>query len=538
MSEGDAQAPEPPTSGEETSELPPPSQVDPPVAQPLLDQARPDGADLVVSNEVSTLSTGDLDGADRGGPATLAALSSRAGRAVIAAAVFGSALAYMSDDMLNVALPRLANDLDVGVTGAQWVVNGYFVTMLSLMLTAGSIGDIRGHRRTFLEGLGVFTAGALVRWCAGALVCAVAPVVPVLVVGRAIQGVGAALLLAGGLALVNASFGEDERSRAIGLYMGLTAVSTAAGPMLGGLLVDAVSWRAIFVAPLVFPVLAAAVTLIDVPEAPTTPDRRPDSGGAALAFVTIAAFSVVLIRGPNDWLRPEVLVAVGIAVVGAVSFVAVQRRVEEPMLPLGLFDNVTFVGGNAVTLISFMVSAGAFFFVVVHLQSTLGYSPAEAGAALLPLYVIMLVGSPLSGQLADKIGAKLPVVVGLVVLAVGVWWLSLIQPGSAYLTRIFPGLAVLAVGLAVAGAPLTAATLGAVDDDDQGIASGVNTTVGQRAGLLMIAVLPAVAGLSGTSFEGPAFAQGYETAMRVCTLLALAAAAIAAMTIRPPSTRT
>lgn len=455
---------------------------------------------------------------------TVVELSSRSGRAVIVAVVFGSALAYMSDDMLNVALPTLADDLDVGVTGAQWVVNGYFVTMLSLMLIAGSIGDIRGHRRTFLDGLGVFTLGALV--------CALSPVIPMLVAGRAIQGVGAALVLASGLALVHASFGEDERSRAIGLYMGLTAVSTAVGPMLGGLLVDAISWRAIFIAPLVFPVFAAVLTFAGVSEAPTKTDRTPDTRGAGLALVTIAAFSVALIGGPNDWLRPEVVAAMGIALVGAVSFIVTQRRGDDPMLPLSLFDNPTFAGGNAVTLVSFMASAGAFFFVVVHLQSTLGFAAAEAGAALVPLYVIMLVGSPLSGHLADRIGARIPVVIGLILFAAGAWWLSTLQSGSGYLTEIFPGVVVLAIGLATLGAPLTAATLGAAGDDEQGIASGVNNTVGQMGGLLMIAVLPAAAGLSGTSFEGPAFAEGYETAMRICALLALASAVVAVATIR------
>ena len=463
-------------------------------------------------------------GADRTGTAPVVELSSRSGRAVIVAAVFGSALAYMSDDMLNVALPTLADDLDVGVTGAQWVVNGYFVTMLSLMLIAGSIGDIRGHRRVFLEGLGVFTLGAVV--------CASAPVIPMLVVGRAIQGVGAALVLASGLALVHASFGEDERSRAIGLYMGITAVSTAVGPMLGGLLVDAISWRAIFIVPLAFPVLAAVVTFAGVSEAPRYADRSPDTRGAGLALVTIAAFSVALIGGPNDWLRPEVLAAIAVALVGAVSLIAAQRRADDPMLPLGLFDNPTFVGGNVVTLVSFMASAGAFFFFVVHLQSTLGFEAAEAGAALVPLYLIMLVGSPLSGDLADKIGARVPVVVGLLVFAAGAWWLSTLESGSGYLTEILPGLVVLAVGLATFGAPLTAATLGAIGEDEQGIASGVNNTVGQMGGLLMIAVLPAAAGLSGSSFEGPAFAEGYETALRICALLALAAAAVAVITIR------
>jgi len=450
-------------------------------------------------------------------------LGTSAGKAIIAAAVLGSALAYMSDDMLNVALPTVSRDLAVGVTEMQWVVNGYFVTMLSLMLTAGSVGDIKGHRRMFLYGLAGFSSGAVV--------CATAPSVPLLVAGRAIQGVGAAFLLASGLALVNGSFSEEERGRAVGTYMGMTAISTAVGPALGGLLVDVLSWRAIFVAPLVFPLAAAVVTLRRVPETPVVADRHPDTKGAGLALLTIASFSFALISGPGDWLRPQVVTAIVLATVGGVVFLRAQRRSGDPMMPLHLFRNRTFSGGNAVTLIAYMVSAGTFLFVVVQLQSTLGYEPAAAGAALIPLYVIMLIGSPLAGKIADKIGARTPVVAGLGILAGGVYWLSHVQAGSQFLTEVLPGMVVFAVGLAVVGAPLTIATLSAAGDDEQGIASGVNNTVGQLAGLLMIAILPAAAGLSGQTLEGPEFAAGYETAMVICVLLALGAAVIAAVTI-------
>jgi EmrB/QacA subfamily drug resistance transporter len=451
-------------------------------------------------------------------------LTSRAGRGIIAAGVLGSALAYMSDDMLNVAIPTMSNDLAVGVTEMQFVVNGYFVTMLALMLTAGSIGDIRGHRRTFLEGLVVF--------CVGAVICAFAPTVALLVAGRAIQGVGAAFLLASGLALVNGSFADDERGRAVGLYMGLTAVSTAAGPVLGGLLVDVLSWRAIFLAPLVFPLAAAIVTYLRVPETPADAERRPDAKGAALAFLTIAAFSFALIRGPADWFGGPVVAAIVIAMVGAVLFLRTQRRAEDPMLALDLFRSRTFSGGNAVTLISYLVSAGVFFFVVVHLQSTLGYQPAAAGAALMPLYIIMLIGSPLAGRIADRVGPRIPMVAGLGIIAVGVWWISTIGVGSRYLSGVLPALGVFSIGLALMGAPVTIAVLGSVGDQDQGVASGINNTVGQLAGLLMIAVLPAAAGLAGTGFDDPTFADGFERAMHICAGLAVAAAVIAATTIR------
>ncbi len=226
------------------------------------------------------------DSGGRGSGGAEIRLRSGAGRAVIAAAVLGSALAYMSDDMLNVALVSVSRDLSVGVSEMQWVVNGYFLTMLSLMLTAGSFGDVRGHRRTFLAGLAIFSSGALVS--------ATAPVVAALVLGRAIQGVGAALVLAAALALVNGSFAEDERSRAVGVYMGITAVATVAGPVLGGLLIDLVSWRAIFVAPLVFPLAAAVIGTVWVPEPRLHADRSVDTVGALLALVTISAFSFAL----------------------------------------------------------------------------------------------------------------------------------------------------------------------------------------------------------------------------------------------------
>jgi len=450
-------------------------------------------------------------------------LSSSTGRAIIAAAVLGSALAYMSDDMLNVALPTVSRDLAVNVASMQWVVNAYFVAMLSLILIAGSIGDRAGHRRTFLAGLAVFTAGALLS--------AGAPGVAALVAGRAVQGIGAAFVLASALALVSGSFSDGERGRAVGLYMGLTAVATASGPVLGGLLVDVFVWRAIFLAPLVFPLAAVAVTLTRVPETERATRRRPDAVGAGLAFVTISAFSYALIRGPGGWGRPEILGAITVSALAGCAFLRVQQRSSSPMLPLRLFRIRSFSGGNAVTLLAYLVSAGAFFFLVVQLQTTLGYEPAAAGAALLPLYIIMLIGSPLAGRAADAVGARLPVVAGSLVLATGVWWLSFMDGDTQFLTQILPGLIILSIGLAMLGAPLTSATLGSVGERDQGIASGVNNTVGQLSGLLMIAILPAVSGLSGEELHGAGFSAGYTTAMQVCAGLALIAAALAALTV-------
>jgi predicted MFS family arabinose efflux permease len=248
--------------------------------------------------------------------------------------------------------------------------------------------------------------------------------------------------------------------------------------------------------------------------------------------VALAALTIALIEGPGDWSRLVPMAAVAVAVLAIGLFVAIERRVQEPMLPLRLFRRRVFVGGNLVTLLSYMVSSGAFFFVAISLQTTLGYRPLVAGLALLPLYLVMTFGAPLSGKLADRIGPRTPTLVGLAVYTVGVWMLSGIGSGSRLLSDVLPGLIVVACGTALFGPPLTTATLGALDDTDQGIASGANNAVGQLAGLLAIAVLPAAAGLTDAAVGGPAFAAGHTQALRVAAGIAAAATLLAAATFR------
>jgi EmrB/QacA subfamily drug resistance transporter len=451
-------------------------------------------------------------------------LRSPMGRAIVAAAVLGSALAYMSDDMLNVAIPSVAADLGGTVGDIQWVVNTYYVTLVALVLVAGAVGDIVGHRRVFVAGMALFTVGALA--------CAVAPSVWVLIVGRGVQGIGAAMTLAAGLALVSQLIHPDERGRAIGVFMGLVAALPAVGPALSGALVDMLSWRAIFLAPLLFPVCAFLLTRVRIPETPRVSGRRPDLPGAAAALVALAALTIALIEGPSGWSRILPVAAVAVAVLATVLFVMVERRVEAPMLPLRLLHRRVFVGGNLVTLLAYMTSSGAFFFVAVSVQTTLGYRPLLAGVALMPLYIVMTLGAPLSGRLADRTGPRIPTLAGLAVYTAGVWMLSGIGPGSGLLADVLPGLVVTACGAATFGPPLATATLGALDDADQGVASGVNNAVGQLAGLLAIAVLPAVAGLTDAPVGGAVFASGYSQALRIAAGIAVAATVLAAATFR------
>jgi len=451
-------------------------------------------------------------------------LRSPTGRAVIAAAVLGSALAYMSDDMLNVAIPSVAADLGGTVGDIQWVIDTYYVTLVALVLVAGAVGDLVGHRRVFLQGMALFTVGALA--------CAVAPSVWVLIPGRGLQGIGAAMTLAAGLALVSQLIHPAERGRAIGVFMGLVAALPAVGPLLSGALVDLLAWRAIFLAPLLFPACAYLLARTRIPETPRTAGRHPDLPGAAAALVALAALTIALIEGPGGWRRALPLMAVAVAVLATGLLVVLEGRAKAPMLPLRLLHRRGFVGGNLVMLLACMTSSGAFFFVAVGLQTTLGYRPLVAGLAMLPLYLVMTFGAPLSGKLADRTGPRIPMLAGLAVYTAGLWMLSGIGPGSGLLADVVPGLVVVACGTALFGPPLTTATLGALDDTDQGIASGANNAVGQLGGLLAIAVLPAAVGLSDAVVGGAAFAAGHTQALRIAAAMAAAATVLAAATFR------
>lgn len=345
--------------------------------------------------------------------------------------------------------------------------------------------------------------------------CAIAPTVGVLIVGRGVQGTGAAMTLTAGLALVTGVIHRDDRNRAIGMFMGLAAAVPALGPFLSGLLVDLVSWRALFAVPLALPLCAAIISRAYVPETPLVAGRRPDFVGALAAFVALGSFSVALIVGPADWIAPLPLAGLAAAEAGAAGFIGIERRVADPMLPLRFSRRRVFLGGNLVWLLACMVSWAAVFFVAISLQTTLGYRPLVAGLILMPIYLVMMIGAPLSGRLADKIGPRGPILVGLAVYALGLCMLSSIGPGSALLPNVVPGILVLALGMATFTSPLVSATFGALDPGDQGVASGVNNAMGQFAGLLAIAIIPAAAGLRGVHLSDPDFALGHTTALRI-----------------------
>lgn len=439
------------------------------------------------------------------------------------AAVFGTALAYTSDDMLNLAIPSVARDLQATVTDVQWILNAYYVALVSCVLAAGAIGDIVGHRRVFVSGILLFSAGALV--------CGSAPAIWTLVVGRFVQGIGAAMLLSAGLALVTYLSLPDDRSRAIGQFLGLVAAVPAIGPFASGVLVDLLSWRWLFVAPLVLPVVALIIARLGVPETPRASDRRPDMAGALLAFITLAAFSIALIEGAASGATAVPFAALAAAALGGTAFVVVERRAADPMLPLRFFRRRTFVNGNLLWLLGCLTSWGAVFFVAVMLQTTLGQPPLIAGLMLTPIYLVMMVGSPLAGRLAGRVGPRWPVCVGLSIYSAGLLLLGRIGPASAGAADVLIGILVFATGLALFSTPLAAVTMSALDEGEQGVASGVNNAMGQLAGLLGIVILPAIAGLGGIGLGDPAFAEGYARALGATALIALACIPIAAWSI-------
>lgn len=445
-------------------------------------------------------------------------------RWVIAATVLGSGVAFLDATVVNVALPSIAKGLHADVQALQWTIDAYLVTLTALLLLGGSLGDHLGRRRVFHGGLLAFTVASVV--------CAVAPTSGLLIVARGVQGVGGAFLVPGSLAILAASFDGDSRPRAVGAWSGFGGVAGAVGPFLGGWLIDVWSWRLVF---LINVPLAAVTYLISRAHVPETRAANPpalDLTGAAVAAVALGAGCWALIEGSNGFDAPEVVAGL-VAVVALVGFLVIEARSSHPMMPLNLFRSRQFSGANATTLAVYGALGGTTFLVVLELQLALGYSALEAGAALMPVTVLMLLLSARSGALAQRIGPRIPMTVGPLVVALGMLLFARIHPGGSYVTTVLPAAVVFGLGLAATVAPLTATVMGAVDDDDLGVASGINNAAARFAGLLAVAVLPAAAGVT-TTLAPHVLTDHVAVAMRICAALAAAGGVIAFATVRSP----
>ncbi len=458
-------------------------------------------------------------GAPAGEASGTLVLDSPAGRWLLVTAVLGSAVTMLEATVVNVALPAIGADLGAGVAGLQWVLNGYLLTLAALILLGGSLGDRVGRRRMFVIGTIVFTVSSAV--------CAVAPGITVLVIARVVQGIGGALLTPGSLAMLEALLRREDRARAIGAWSALGSVAAALGPLLGGWLVD-ISWRWVFVLPVPLGIVVVVISMRHLPESRDRTAEGPiDVAGAVLATLALAGMTLALVQAESG---PPVVVVVAAAcgVLAGAAFVVVEHRKPNAMLPPSIFASRQFTAANLLTFVVYAALGGVFFLLVVFLQVVLGYSPLAAGAASLPITVIMLALSARAGALAQRIGPRLPLTVGPLLIAAGMLLMLRIDESSSYVGSILPAVIVFGLGLASTVAPVTATVLAAVDDEHAGLASGVNNAVARTAQLVAVAVLPLAIGLSDDKLaDPPTFTDAFHLAMVLAAGMTVIGAVIA-----------
>ncbi|TSD96586.1 MFS transporter [Skermania sp. ID1734] len=448
---------------------------------------------------------------------------SSAGRWLVAAAVLGSGIAFLDGTVVNVALPSIGRDFSAGLTRQQWVLDGYLLTLSALLLAGGAAGDRYGRRRLFTGGLIVFALASVV--------CGLAPTSGWLIGARLVQGIGAAALVPGSLALIDAGITGVDRGRVVGIWAGMSGVTSAAGPLIGGWLVDVASWRWVFFLNVPLAIGGLAITGRHVTESRGAPAAgRPDVFGALTITLGLGGITYALIEIPTGGATPLTLAAFFVGATALVSFPLIERRVTAPLLPLGIFGSRQFSGANLTTLAVYAALGGALFLLALQLQQSMGYSALVAGLATVPITVIMLLGSPYAGAASARTGSRAPMTLGPLIAAAGLGLLARAVPGAHYPSAMLPALVVFGIGLAITVAPLTTAVLAAVSDDDAGAASGINNAIARAAGLLAVAILPVAAGIHPG--PGQSLGDGFPRAMIIAAALCAAGGVVAFFTVR------
>jgi EmrB/QacA subfamily drug resistance transporter len=494
--------------------------------------------------------------------------SESARRWTLVAAIVGSGMAFVDGTIVNVALPAIQQALDATTADAQWVMEAYALLLSALILVGGVLGDRLGRRRVFVMGSLVFTLASAA--------CAASPGIGALIAARAVQGLGAALLVPGSLALISSAYPRERRGAAIGTWSAFSGITAAAGPVIGGYLVEHVSWHWAFLINLPLGIGLAALCLWRVPESRGAHAGRLDLGGAVLATLGLTGVVFALIEAPLlGWTAAPVLLATVAGIAAILAFLLVEHRSAAPMLPLTLFRNRDFAAANALTLLLYAALGGTMFFVPLNFIQVQGYGATGAGASLLPIIVIMFSLSRWTGQLVDRVGAKPPLVAGPLIAAAGFLLYALPGVGGNYWTTFFPASCVLGLGMSIVVAPLTTTVMNALTPDLAGTASGVNNAVARTAGLLAIAVFGAIltqvfdatldtrladlalpgdtmaeiaaqraklAGMRVTDAGArravdEAFVAGFRAVMIVSAALAALSAAVTAMALRGPTRR-
>ncbi len=438
----------------------------------------------------------------------LLARSTTRGRGALAAVTIGSGVALLDGTIVNIALPTIGHDLGASFAQLQWIVNGYMLTLASLVLMGGALGDRLGRRRIYLVGVAWFGVASVI--------CMAAQTPTQLVGARFLQGIGGALLTPGGLALIQSSFRPQDRASAIGTWAGLSGIATAAGPFVGGWLLEHFGWRSIFAINVPLIAVVIALTVGFVPESRDPTAGRFDWWGSALAVIGLGATTYFLTDLDSTMTASHLAIGL-LGLCALAAFVVAEARVRHPQMPLWLFRSRVFSAANAMTFLVYGALGAVMFLMVIQLQVSAGFSPLASGIAGLPITIVMMLFSSRAARLGERLGPRIPMTVGPLICAAGTALLATVTTGSTYWSGVFPGVLVFAVGLTLLVSPLTAAVLAAAPDRVAGVASGINNAVARAGSLLAVAALPALAGITGSDYADPAaFTHGYRIALLSC----------------------